>query len=106
MLNIFACFRAADSLRGRLQDTKKITTLSPAKGTPQAFQMKMGFKRNLSNRCVRSESPPNSSTVRTNTRRGPHLRSGEASSLHEKTLSRAPKMGPVNNCDGFYQFFA
>jgi len=45
MLNIFACFRAADSLRGRLQDTKKITTLSPAKGTPQAFQMKMGFKR-------------------------------------------------------------
>jgi hypothetical protein len=72
---------------------------------PGARQDENGLNGNLSNRCVRSEQPPNSSCLQQSFVK-PEIPPGELFSLKQKyTPTGALCAGPTNNMDGFYQFF-
>jgi len=65
----------------------------PRKGDTPSFQIKMVSNGNLWNRCVRSESPPNSSTVRTNTCRAQHYVQERLPRCMRKHFPVHPKWG-------------
>lgn len=76
-------------------------TDSQVRVTHQQFQNENGLIADRRTGSSQSIAPKLLDSHQQNTR-APRL--GELPHWDEKTLSHAPKLGPTNNCDGFYQF--